>query len=311
MLRKSLEEELGVDLTAKKLLIRAEINRILAETQPGDEEEGSEEGGDGEEGGKKKEAMRRSQKKRRCLAQGTTLDHVLSHTCIPASLVHVHGCSVVAQSVCTNNRAGKGRSGGGYGSMLSEAMQAFLGLESCGRHQVVKAIWVYIKEHSLQNPKDKRKIMLDDKLSTLFKAPLNMFSLNKQLSKHCWTDDSVPAHKPEKTSKASKAGVKREISDDDADEDVHEPKAKRQCGFTMPFKVSRELAEFVGQEEISRPQTSKFVAKYANDNNLRNGTVVTSDATLFALTKQKTFTLFGSIKHFSHHFPASKSAAKK
>lgn len=34
--------------------------------------------------------------------------------------------------------------------MLSEAMQAFLGLESCGRHQVVKAIWVYIKEHSLQ-----------------------------------------------------------------------------------------------------------------------------------------------------------------
>lgn len=34
--------------------------------------------------------------------------------------------------------------------MLSEAMQAFLGLESCGRHQVVKAIWVYIKEHNLQ-----------------------------------------------------------------------------------------------------------------------------------------------------------------
>ncbi|MEW5309076.1 MAG: hypothetical protein WDW38_000987 [Sanguina aurantia] len=272
MLRKSLEEELGVDLSAKKLLIRAEINRILAETQPGDEEEGSEEGEMERRGGREKEAMRRSQKKR---------------------------------------RAGKGRSGGGYGSMLSEAMQAFLGLESCGRHQVVKAIWVYIKEHSLQNPKDKRKIMLDDKLSTLFKAPLNMFSLNKQLSKHCWTDDSVPAHKPEKTSKASKAGVKREISDDDADEDVHEPKAKRQCGFTMPFKVSRELAEFVGQEEISRPQTSKFVAKYANDNNLRNGTVVTSDATLFALTKQKTFTLFGSIKHFSHHFPASKSAAKK
>lgn len=47
---------------------------------------------------------------------------------------------------------------------------------------------------AFQNPKDKRKIQLDAKLSTLFKAPLNMFSLNKQLSKHCWIDGKSEIH---------------------------------------------------------------------------------------------------------------------
>jgi len=33
-------------------------------------------------------------------------------------------------------------------------------------------------------PQDKRKIVLDDKLATLFTPPINIFSMNKQLSKH-------------------------------------------------------------------------------------------------------------------------------
>lgn len=36
----------------------------------------------------------------------------------------------------------------------------------------------------LQNPKDKRKIIIDEKLGTLFTTPLTMFSINKQLTKH-------------------------------------------------------------------------------------------------------------------------------
>eukprot|EP00879_Flechtneria_rotunda_P005520 GHRR01005813.1.p1 GENE.GHRR01005813.1~~GHRR01005813.1.p1 ORF type:complete len:258 (+),score=95.00 GHRR01005813.1:168-941(+) len=70
------------------------------------------------------------------------------------------------------------------GSALSPAMQQFLGVETMARTQVVKSIWDYIKQNNLQNPKDKRKIILDEKLATLFTTPLTMFSMNKQLSKH-------------------------------------------------------------------------------------------------------------------------------
>ena len=56
--------------------------------------------------------------------------------------------------------------------------------------QVVRKMWEYIKAHNLQNPKDRRKIDLDDALAKLFKPPLTMFNMNKQLSRHCKTDDN-------------------------------------------------------------------------------------------------------------------------
>ena len=56
---------------------------------------------------------------------------------------------------------------------------------------MVKLLWVYIKEHELQDPKNKRKILLDDKLATIFKPPLDMFKMNKQLSKHVYTEGAV------------------------------------------------------------------------------------------------------------------------
>lgn len=52
--------------------------------------------------------------------------------------------------------------------------------------QVVKKLWEYIKANNLQNPKNKQKIILDDKLKQLFKPPLTMLNMNKQLSKHCF-----------------------------------------------------------------------------------------------------------------------------
>ena len=59
--------------------------------------------------------------------------------------------------------------------------------------QVVRAMWDYIKANNLQNPKNKRKILLDEKLSTLFKSPLDMFTMNSQLSRHVYTLGKFPA----------------------------------------------------------------------------------------------------------------------
>jgi upstream activation factor subunit UAF30 len=36
----------------------------------------------------------------------------------------------------------------------------------------------------VQNPKDRRQIRIDEKLGTIFKSPLTMFSMNKQLTNH-------------------------------------------------------------------------------------------------------------------------------
>lgn len=40
-----------------------------------------------------------------------------------------------------------------------------------------------------QDPKDKRRILLDEKLSTIFPGKsVTMFTMNKHLSKHCKTE---------------------------------------------------------------------------------------------------------------------------
>jgi chromatin remodeling complex protein RSC6 len=54
------------------------------------------------------------------------------------------------------------------------------------RTEVTKKIWVYIKKHNLQDPKNKRNIKADDKLKAVFggKAVVNMFEMTKLVGKH-------------------------------------------------------------------------------------------------------------------------------
>jgi chromatin remodeling complex protein RSC6 len=49
----------------------------------------------------------------------------------------------------------------------------------------VKKIWAYIKKNNLQNPKNKRNILADDKLSKVFgKKEVTMFELASLIGKH-------------------------------------------------------------------------------------------------------------------------------
>lgn len=48
-------------------------------------------------------------------------------------------------------------------------------------------MWVYIREHDLQDPKNKRNIICDELLHSLFRVKkIDMFQMNKALSKHIW-----------------------------------------------------------------------------------------------------------------------------
>ncbi|MEC7182880.1 MAG: SWIB/MDM2 domain-containing protein, partial [Bdellovibrionota bacterium] len=44
------------------------------------------------------------------------------------------------------------------------------GEKALPRTQVIKKIWDYIKKHNLQNPKNKRNILADDKLKPVIKG---------------------------------------------------------------------------------------------------------------------------------------------
>ena len=58
------------------------------------------------------------------------------------------------------------------GCLLSEPLRAFLGVERMPRTQIVKKIWAYVKEKKLQDPADKRNILIDDALAGIFKPPV-------------------------------------------------------------------------------------------------------------------------------------------
>ena len=47
----------------------------------------------------------------------------------------------------------------------------------------MKLIWSYIKEHDVQDPKDKREILCDEKLEGLFKRKkINMFKMTQKIA---------------------------------------------------------------------------------------------------------------------------------
>ena len=69
---------------------------------------------------------------------------------------------------------------------LSAELEVVVGKGPMPRGQVVKKLWEYIKKHNLQNPQNKRNILADDKLKTLFggKGEVTMFEMTKLVSPH-------------------------------------------------------------------------------------------------------------------------------
>lgn len=68
---------------------------------------------------------------------------------------------------------------------LSPELEAVIGKGPLPRSEVVKKLWEYIKKHDLQNPKNKRNILADEKLREVFgKDEVTMFEMTKLVSAH-------------------------------------------------------------------------------------------------------------------------------
>jgi chromatin remodeling complex protein RSC6 len=67
----------------------------------------------------------------------------------------------------------------------SLSLAEIVGKNPLPRTQVVSKIWEYIKKHNLQNPKNKRNIIADEKLLKVFgKKEVTMFELAGIVGKH-------------------------------------------------------------------------------------------------------------------------------
>lgn len=67
----------------------------------------------------------------------------------------------------------------------SAELAAVVGEGPLPRAEVVSKVWSYIKAENLQNPKDKREILADEKLKKVFgKDKVTMFEMNKHLAAH-------------------------------------------------------------------------------------------------------------------------------
>jgi chromatin remodeling complex protein RSC6 len=67
-----------------------------------------------------------------------------------------------------------------------EALAAIVGSEPLPRTEITKRLWEYIKQHNLQDQKDKRRINADDKLRPVFDGAdsVSMFEMTKLVSGH-------------------------------------------------------------------------------------------------------------------------------
>ncbi len=68
----------------------------------------------------------------------------------------------------------------------SADLAEIVGAKALPRTEVVKKLWAYIKKNDLQDKKQKRVIIADDKLKPIFggKKSVDMFEMTKLVSKH-------------------------------------------------------------------------------------------------------------------------------
>ncbi|XP_020216637.1 upstream activation factor subunit spp27 [Cajanus cajan] len=165
--------------------------------------------------------------------------------------------------------------GGGFCKLcsLSPQLQEFIGAPEMARTEVVKRLWAYIREKNLQDANNRRNIICDEQLRAIFNVnSINMFQMNKALSKHIWPLDSDDVVQVKPTPKEKQ---KKQERDDDSDEPKRKEKRQKgggQSGFCTPRQLSDALVNFLGtgESELSRTDVIKRMWDYIKGNNLQD-----------------------------------------
>lgn len=175
---------------------------------------------------------------------------------------------------------------------ISDKLASFLRQGNVmSRTDVVKSLWEYIREHDLQNPENKREIILDGPMKKVFGCDtFTMFTMNKYISAH------VHPFKPvdlsvNSTVKKPKASGKRKGKGEKGGKE----KKKRKAGTQPPYRLSDELQVVVKESILPRPQVVSKLWVYIKEHNLQNEQnkrEILCDAKLKAIMKKSKVTMF-------------------
>ncbi|EOX91317.1 SWIB complex BAF60b domain-containing protein, putative isoform 1 [Theobroma cacao] len=293
IVRRRLEEDFRIDLSEKKKFIREQVDLYLQsqfenaeEQEQEQEDENNEEDDqtakikseetDGSDSNEEEEESERARNKRASAKKG---------------------------SKRVNNEVK--RRGGGFNKVcsLSPQLQELVGVPALARTEVVKQIWAYIREKNLQDPLNKKNIICDEPLLALFGVrSIDMFQMNKALSKHIWPLDSDEVVSVKSTEREKQ---RKHVREEDPDEPKR--KEKRQKGFLAPLQLSDALVKFLGTGEsvLTRADVIKRMWDYIKENNLQDPSdkrKVICDEKLKELFEVETFTGFTVSKLLAAHF---------
>ncbi|KAK8694757.1 hypothetical protein V6N13_072302 [Hibiscus sabdariffa] len=281
IVRRRLEQDFAIDLTDRKKFIREQVDLYLqsqfenTEEQDGDDQTDkikSEETEGSDSDDQEEETERANNKRASSKKRSKRVDS-----------------------------EGK-RRGGGFNkvSRLSPQLQELLGVPELARTEVVKQIWVYIRDKNLQDPVNKKNIICDEPLRALFDVDsIDMFQMNKALSKHI-----LPLDSDEVKSMEREKPLKHEREEDP---DEAKGKEKRQKGFLAPLQLSDALIKFLGtgENELTRAAVIKRMWDYIKENDLQDPSdkrKVICDEKLKELFDVETFNGFTVTKLLAAHF---------
>uniref|UniRef100_A0A2P2MF95 Uncharacterized protein n=1 Tax=Rhizophora mucronata TaxID=61149 RepID=A0A2P2MF95_RHIMU len=198
--RRQLEEDFGVDLSDKKAFIREQVDLFIQSHFQNAENESQERGDDDQTAQIQLEEMEGSGAKEEDEDEDDDDDDDEEEE-------EVNKGKSTAKRGSNKHTSESKKRGGGFSKpcSLSPQLQEFIGVPALARTEVVKQLWAYIREKDLQDPKNRRNIICDERLNALFGVDsINMFQMNKALSKHIWpldSDDVIPVKSAQREKK--------------------------------------------------------------------------------------------------------------